>query len=81
VPLDPCIRDPDPRWKKSKSGTGTGMNIPDPVFLFLQLKMLKFFDAYSDPGSAMEKFGSGIRYKHPGYATLAQRINKTRHVN
>jgi hypothetical protein len=34
------------------------------------LKILKFFDADPDPGSAMEKFGSGIRDKHPGSATL-----------
>jgi hypothetical protein len=43
-------------------------------------KMLKFFDADPnlgsvtfltlDPVSGMEKFGSGIRYKHPGSATL-----------
>jgi hypothetical protein len=32
------------------------------------VKILKSFDA--DPGSGMEKFGSGIRYKHPGSATL-----------
>jgi hypothetical protein len=44
------------------------------------VKILKFFDA--DPGSGfrdgknsypesgMEKFGSGIRDKHPGFATL-----------
>jgi hypothetical protein len=33
------------------------------------VKILKFFDA--DPGSGMEKFGSRIRDKHPGFATLA----------
>jgi hypothetical protein len=32
------------------------------------VKILKFFDA--DPGSVMEKIGSGIRDKHPGSATL-----------
>jgi hypothetical protein len=41
---------------------------------FFGLKILEFFDA--DPGiffyprSGMEKFGSGIRYKHNGSATL-----------
>jgi hypothetical protein len=72
VLVDHCIRDPDPRWKKSKSGNRD----ENP-----KSQILKFFDADLDPGSEMEKFGSGIRYKHPGYATLAQRINKTRHVN
>jgi hypothetical protein len=37
--------------------------------------MLKIFDAYPeiflDQGSMREKFGSGIRDKHPGSATLA----------
>jgi hypothetical protein len=26
-----------------------------------------------DPGSGMEKFGSGIRHKHPGSATLIKK--------
>jgi hypothetical protein len=36
--------------------------------------MLKFFVAYPDldPGSGMEKLGSGIRDKHPGFATKPQ---------
>jgi hypothetical protein len=42
------------------------------------VKILKFFGADADsgsenlfdPGSGMEKFGSGIREKHPGSATL-----------
>jgi hypothetical protein len=44
------------------------------------LKILKFFDADADPGSGilnlfdsgsgMEKFGFGIRDKHPGSVTL-----------
>ncbi len=35
------------------------------------VKIFKFFDA--DPGSEMEKFGSGMEKigdKHPGYVTL-----------
>ncbi len=50
-------------------------------FWFFGVKILKFFDA--DPGSGMEtvrirdpgwkKVGSGIRYKHPGSATLMKR--------
>jgi hypothetical protein len=61
------------------------MNIPDHISksletIFLLLKILKFFVVDSDPGSGifltldlgsgMEKFGSGIRNKHPGSATL-----------
>jgi hypothetical protein len=43
------------------------------------VKILIFFDA--DPGSGMEKFGSGmeksrIRGKHPGSATLLIRLHK-----
>jgi hypothetical protein len=58
------------------------MNIPDHISERLKtivgVKILKFFVA--DPGSGMEKIrirnpgwkklGSGIRDKHPGYATL-----------
>jgi hypothetical protein len=59
------------------------MNIPDHISESLEtifwVKILKFFDADAgswnrfltlDPGSGMEKFGSGIRDKHPGSATL-----------
>ncbi len=50
---------------------GSGMNIPDnfteSLDQFVRLKILQFFfDADSDPGSGMEKIGSGIRGKHPG---------------
>jgi hypothetical protein len=66
-----------------KSGSGSGMNNQDHIFEsletnFLGYTVLKFFDA--DQGSGTEKiwirdpgwkkFGSGIRYKHPGSATL-----------
>jgi hypothetical protein len=53
--------------------SGSGKNNPDHIFespetIFLS-KILKFFDA--DAESGMEKkFGSGIRDKHPGSATL-----------
>ncbi len=50
------------------------MNIPDHISESLEpifgLKIFKFFDA--DPGSGIEKFGSGIRDKHPGSATLCK---------
>jgi hypothetical protein len=60
------------------------MNIPDNFSESFEtvfgLKILKFVDADLDPGfgilltldlgSGMEKFGSGIWYKHPGSATL-----------
>ncbi len=63
------------------------MNNPDHISESLEaifwVKILKFFDA--DPGSeagirdgkirirdpGWEKFGSGIRHKHPGSATLS----------
>ncbi len=65
-----------------KSGSGSGMNNPDDFpsakKQFFWVKICQFFDA--DPGSGMEKirildprwkkFGSGIRDKHPGSATL-----------
>jgi hypothetical protein len=65
------------------------MNIPDNISksletIFLWLKILKFFVVDSDPGSGifvtldlgsgMEKFGSGIRNKHPGSATLVNSV-------
>jgi hypothetical protein len=59
--------------------SGSGMNNPDHISESLEtifwVKTLKFFDAdlgsgIQDRGSRMEKFGSGIRDKHPGSATL-----------
>jgi hypothetical protein len=64
------------------------MNIPDHISKSLEtifgFKRLKFIDADPDPGSGifftldprsgMEKFGSGIRDKHPGSATLHKKI-------
>jgi hypothetical protein len=59
------------------------MNILDHISESLEtsfwVKILKFFDAYADPGSenlfdpgsGMEKFRSGIRNEHSGSATLA----------
>ncbi len=50
------------------------MNIPnrfsERLETVLGLKIVQFFDADPDPGSGMEKFGSGIRGKHPGSAAL-----------
>jgi hypothetical protein len=63
------MRDPG----KKKFGSGSGMNIPDNFSESLEtvfrVKILKFFDAdpdpgirnLIDPGSGMEKFGSGIQ--------------------
>ncbi len=75
---------PDPGWKKS----GSGIWDEHPRSYFLELgnnffclnNLLKFFDAdpwfgiwdLFDPWSVMEKFGSGIWYKHPGSATLVE---------
>ncbi len=58
-----------------KSGSGSGMNNPDHISetlesVFWVKKIFEFFDA--DSGSGMEKFGSGIRDKHPGSATLTR---------
>ncbi len=72
--------------RKSASGSGIRDEQPGSYFLelrnhifgFLGVKILKFFD--EDSGSVMEtvwirdsgwkKVESGIRYKHPGSATL-----------
>jgi hypothetical protein len=58
------------------SGSGSGMNNSESLEIIFGVKNLKFFDA--DPGCGIEKisdpgwkkFGSGIRDKHPGSATL-----------
>jgi hypothetical protein len=67
---------------KKNSGVGSGMNIPDHIAEKLEtifwvkknlnsLMRIRIRDPGSfDPGSRMEKFGSGIQYKHPGSATL-----------
>jgi hypothetical protein len=56
-------QNPNPR-------SGSGMNNKDHISESLEtifwVRILKFFDA--DPG--WKKFGSGIRDKHPGSATL-----------
>jgi hypothetical protein len=65
-----------------KSGSGSGMNNPDHISESLEsifrLEYLNSLMRIRDPGwknsdqsSGMEKFGSGIRDKHPGSATLA----------
>jgi hypothetical protein len=36
------------------------------TYSYLRIRFRNLFE----PGSGMEKFGSGIRYKHPGPATL-----------
>ncbi len=61
------------------------MNILDHIsesletIFWVKIPVIKFFDADADPGSGnlfypgsgMKKFGSGIRDKHPGSATLS----------
>jgi|LakMenEpi03Aug12_release.lakeMendotaPanAssembly.Ray.scaffolds.fasta_scaffold2055465_1 hypothetical protein len=51
------------------------VHISESIENFFWIKIPEFF--YEDPepepydsGSGMENFGSGIRYKHPGIATL-----------
>jgi hypothetical protein len=73
--------DPD-SWLGKKSRSGSGMNIPDHISERLEtiywVKILKFFDADPDPeifltlDPGWEKFGSGIRDKHPVSATLVR---------
>jgi hypothetical protein len=50
-----------------KSGSGSGMNNPDHIFESLETiflaKIFNFFDA--DPGTGVEKFGSGINISDP----------------
>jgi hypothetical protein len=62
-------QDPDP---------GSGMNNPDHISQSLEttfgVKILKFFNA--DPGSGIEKFGSGMEIVDPG-SGLTSRIRIT----
>jgi hypothetical protein len=71
LPLDPGSamgknQDPDP---------GSGMNIPDHISESLELifwiKILKFFDAYVDSESGMEK----IRIRETGLTSRIRNIN------
>jgi hypothetical protein len=56
-----------------KAGSGSGMNNPGHISESLEtifgLKYLNSLMRIRDPG--WKKFGSGIRDKHPGFATLA----------
>jgi hypothetical protein len=86
---DPVLFCPMDLGSEKGGKSGSGLNITDNFFesmkQFFWIKLLKFFDA--DPGSGiflpwiqnlrsgMEKFGPGIRHKHPGSATLVQRDN------
>jgi hypothetical protein len=71
------IRIWDLGWVKNLDqdpGSGSEMNNPDHISesleTFFWVKILKFFDA--DPGSRMEKIGSGIR--DPRWKNLGSRI-------
>jgi hypothetical protein len=72
------IRDPVPLHQRSgmgkKSGSGSGMNNPDYISESLETvfwdKILKSLMRIWDPG--WKKFGSRIRDKHPGSATLVK---------
>jgi hypothetical protein len=54
-------------WDGQKVKTRSGMNNPDHISerlkTFFWVKIPKFFDA--NPGSGMEKFGSGINFPDP----------------
>jgi hypothetical protein len=66
----------DPGWVKSKNRVRDEHPRSESLETFL-VKIHKFFNADADPGifltpdPGLEKFGSGIRVKHPGSATLA----------
>ncbi len=84
--FEPWIQDPG--WvKKSRSRYGIRDELPGSYFRdlkkqFLGLKYLNFSDAHPDPGSEIfltldpggTKFGSRIRDKHPGSATLVTTV-------
>ncbi len=64
-------------WKKNPDPE-SGMNIPDHISESLEKNVWDkntFFDV--DPGYGRAKFGSGIRNKHPGSATL---LAKTKNI-
>ncbi len=71
------IRDPGPLSPLypgsgigKKSGSGSEMNTPDHISESLETNsLMRIWDGkIFDPG--WEKFGSGIRDKHPGFETL-----------
>ncbi len=70
--FDPWIRDPG--WEKviirirDEQPGSYFLELRNHCFAFFGVKILKFYD--EDPGSGMEKVGSGIRDKHSGSATL-----------
>jgi hypothetical protein len=86
--FDPWIRDPGSGMGESQHpDLGSGINNPDHIFesletillLFLGLKYLNSLMRIRDPGSRIrdgKKLDprSGIRDKHPGSATLAERV-------
>jgi hypothetical protein len=73
---------PDPgsgMGKKQGYGSGSGMNNPDHISLatIFGVKKLKFF--YADPGSRMEKFGSGMeKSRNTTRSYLEYALSKTK---
>jgi hypothetical protein len=71
-----------------KSRSGSGINIPDHISESFEtifwVKILKFFDVDPNPGifltrdPGLKKFGSGIRDKHHGSATLLAAFSNSR---
>jgi hypothetical protein len=53
--------------KKSRSGYGMNIsdNISESLDTIFRVKIFKFLDADPDPGSGMEKVGSGINIPDP----------------
>jgi hypothetical protein len=72
-----------------KTRSGSEMNIRDHIFesseTIFWVKILKLFYLRSgnlfEPGFGMEKFGSGIRDKHPGSATLQRFCHRLRFLS
>jgi hypothetical protein len=72
--------------KKSRSGSGMSNpnHISENLETIFRVKILEILDTDQDPGSGifltldlgsgMDKFGTGIRDKHPGSATLRKTI-------
>jgi hypothetical protein len=51
------------------------VTVAEKLASLMQIRIRDLLDLRSG-GSGIEKFGSGIQYKHPGPATLLRRVGK-----